>query len=247
MKKIVLSIFLFILASMFIFNACSSNVTTPAPAATPAPYVLPYSYYADDFEDGDLSCDIGTWGYVTDSSDGGNSTISDIAVVDGGANATSKALSVTGNISASAMSGGGYSAMVADTPIPTAVPTEAPYKGYISAKLTLTKSSAGTDLTANSNMGFYMSYSSAGGAYTGKVVITNNSNQSCSHSFAVTSSFNGHDLNFSSDFEVPSGAAYTVEDVIKTAKTIIFMAVLNSNTLGENYNTTLYVDELSFD
>ncbi len=239
MKKSAMFFPVFITVLFLVFSfGCSkdeNNPASPDPTATPTPITMPGAFDLDDFEDGDgnnsVAPENNPWTSHNDSDDGGTSEVDSAGTVTGGYNGSSSyAFCITGTVRPEIdfYSGGPYTKMV-----PSKI-------GYINLRTVINE--FGADISDSVYIHFYgMSINQADGY---RVVITDIYGRYAYKYFdAPEGSYYANSINFS-DFSLPSGSSYSINDVLQAVKTITFSIRKYD---GSPITTELYIDDISFE
>ncbi len=262
MKKFILVSGIVLLVFALIFSSCGNNksVSPTTPDPTPVPVVMSAVFTADDFEDGDLSSQLGNWVDVNDSTENGQSASSAPVLVSDTIGAGSlKAMKLSGTIKVVSISGGGYSSMgvVPTVPAlttvptlptivmsPTVTPTPA-YSGYVGCQ---TVKTYGADVRNSTKIKFYAKADlpSPASRFSGKVVIENMSGKYCSKVFSYISAYAVYNYDLRNDFVLPQSAAYTIDEVLSSVKKITFIVKMNSYA-DDIEDVNLFIDDVSFE
>jgi hypothetical protein len=209
MKKILLFA---VAAAAVAFYGCASDSPSGPAAPTPTPVTLAAGQNLDDFEDNNLVFSgggaAGSWVFGNDLADGGTSVITAAGITDVSFTGA-YALKITATVNTIIAYPG--SNMLTSLVVYNRV-------GYVTASMVFDRA---VSLAQNAGMTYSLYVSDMSGLDY-KICFLNSLNQSVySASQSVTTSYSLLSYDFS-QFTVPSGAAYTAADVLKSVKKITF-------------------------
>ncbi len=237
MKKpaalIVIVIFFLFAALAGCGNSEPENPSGPSgPTATHTP--LPVSFMLDDFEDGDTTNNLGgTWTFHDDSGDGGASQISSSGLISPGEGESSYALHVTATLDAE------ISTFLDSDYVTCGIHSI----GYVSVETAFPS----TDLLVHDYYSLiYDSILSDGNNISIIILIYNSAGQYVSYRSSEPTSWHTSYISFSSNFDVPSGASYTKQDVLNYAEKLVFL-VRYAATGGSSKTEGYFIDNVKFE